>query len=173
MAFNPTAFRQAVRSQLLPSFLHEGRSEGKSEALCTNLEIGVYNYAVREAGFKKLIKKWSNPAFVHVYMDRLRTVCRNMDHALAQLATGEWTMAQLATMTHVELAPDHWRPLLELKKKRDDSRFDVTTQASTDMFTCRKCKSKRCTYYEMQTRSADEPATIFVTCVDCGKHWKC
>ena len=56
--------------------------------------------------------------------------------------------------------------------KRDVSKFNTNTQASTDMFTCRKCKSKRCTYYELQTRSADEPATIFVTCLDCGKNWK-
>ena len=39
-------------------------------------------------------------------------------------------------------------------------------------FTCSKCKSKKCTYYEMQTRSADEPATIFITCLDCGKNWR-
>jgi transcription elongation factor S-II len=29
------------------------------------------------------------------------------------------------------------------------------------------------TYYEMQTRSADEPMTVFVSCLNCGKNWKC
>ena len=56
--------------------------------------------------------------------------------------------------------------------KRDSHRFDKKVQASTDMFKCRKCKSKNCTFYELQTRSADEPATIFVTCLDCGKNWR-
>ena len=56
--------------------------------------------------------------------------------------------------------------------KDDASKYDDNIQASTNMYTCRKCKSTRCTYYEMQTRSADEPATIFVTCLDCGKHWR-
>ena len=46
-------------------------------------------------------------------------------------------------------------------------------EASTDTFTCRKCRSKKCTYYQMQTRSADEPMTVFVTCLDCSTRWKC
>jgi DNA-directed RNA polymerase subunit M/transcription elongation factor TFIIS len=38
---------------------------------------------------------------------------------------------------------------------------------------CGKCKGKKTTYYQMQTRSADEPMTTFVTCHDCGNKWKC
>ena len=33
------------------------------------------------------------------------------------------------------------------------------TQAETDQFKCGKCKQRRCKYYQMQTRSADEPMT--------------
>ena len=32
-------------------------------------------------------------------------------------------------------------------------------------FTCRKCKSTKTTHYSLQTRSADEPMTVFVTCL--------
>jgi transcription elongation factor S-II len=42
----------------------------------------------------------------------------------------------------------------------------------TDMFKCRRCGSRSCNYYEMQTRSADEPMTQFITCLDCNNHWK-
>ena len=31
----------------------------------------------------------------------------------------------------------------------------------------------KCTYYQLQTRSADEPMTTFVTCINCGNRWKC
>lgn len=40
-------------------------------------------------------------------------------------------------------------------------------------FQCRRCKSKKTTYYEMQTRSADEPMTVFVSCHNCTASWKC
>jgi transcription elongation factor S-II len=75
-------------------------------------------------------------------------------------------------MTHQEYNPERWSVLIDRKIKRDASKYTDNIQASTDMFTCKKCKSKRTTYYEAQIRSADEPATIFITCIDCGKHWK-
>lgn len=37
---------------------------------------------------------------------------------------------------------------------------------------CPKCHSMHTNYYEKQTRSADEPMTVFGTCYDCGKHWR-
>ena len=53
--------------------------------------------------------------------------------------------------------------------------LDQAVQASTDQFRCGKCRKSNCTYYQMQTRSADEPMTTFVQCVTpgCGNRWKC
>ncbi|MBW0553044.1 hypothetical protein O181_092759, partial [Austropuccinia psidii MF-1] len=45
-------------------------------------------------------------------------------------------------------------------------------QAETDAFRCGRCGLRKCTYYQMQTRSADEPMTTFVTCVNCNNRWK-
>ena len=44
--------------------------------------------------------------------------------------------------------------------------------SDTDMFTCGRCKQKKCTYSQLQTRSCDEPMTTFVTCTVCGNIWK-
>ena len=75
-------------------------------------------------------------------------------------------------MTHQEMHPEQWKSIIERKIKRDRLKFTNNVEASTDMYTCGRCKSKKCTYYEMQTRSADEPTTVFVTCLNCGKNWK-
>ncbi|KAK1431918.1 hypothetical protein QVD17_08715 [Tagetes erecta] len=45
-------------------------------------------------------------------------------------------------------------------------------KATTDQFKCGRCGKRKCTYYQLQTRSADEPMTTFVTCVNCDNHWK-
>jgi len=44
--------------------------------------------------------------------------------------------------------------------------------AATDEFKCYKCQKRQCTYYQLQTRSADEPMTTFITCLNCGNRWK-
>lgn len=139
-----------------------------------NLEKGIFNYAIKEGTSRKIIKKWDNPLFVQLYIDHLRSIFINLKNTelLEQLVTKELTPQSLAYMTHQEMNQTRWKDLIEQKIKRDATKYTTNIQASTDMFTCRKCKSKRCTYYELQTRSADEPATIFITCLDCGKNWK-
>ena len=35
-------------------------------------------------------------------------------------------------------------------------------------FLKKKCKKRKCSITEKQVRSADEPATQFITCLECG-----
>jgi transcription elongation factor S-II len=144
------------------------------DKIAINIEKGVYNFAIKEATFRKIVKKWENSFFVQLYLDRLRVIYINLKNPelRQQIETGELTANALAYMTHQEMNPEKWKVMIDRKIKRDESKFATRVEASTDMFTCKKCKSKRCTYYELQTRSADEPATIFITCLDCGKNYK-
>ena len=163
---NPDTFRNNIRKKFEPIV-------GEID-LSVNLEKGIYNYAIKEANNRKIIKKWENPYFAQLYLDRLRSIYTNLKHEslLSQIKNKEITVQTLAFMTHQEMNPEHWHVLIQQKIKRDANKYTSNVQASTDMFTCKKCRSKRCTYYELQTRSADEPATIFVTCLDCGKNFK-
>jgi len=164
---NPETFRNNVRQKLVQKINNENK-------VASNLEKAIFNYAIKEATQRKIIKKWENPYFVQLYVDRLRTIFQNLSNPeiLSQLQSNELHPQTLAFMTHQEMNPERWQLLIQQKMKRDASKFDTNIEASTDMFTCKKCRSKKCTYYELQTRSADEPATIFITCLDCGKHWK-
>ena len=165
---NSQVFRENIQTKI------SGILNVPDDSVSINLEKGVFNYALKEATRKKIVKKWENPQFTSIYIDRLRSIYMNLknDVFLKQIQSGEIDSKNVAFMTHQEFNPEKWRVLIEKKMKRDASKYDDNIQASTDMYTCRKCKSKRCTYYEMQTRSADEPSTIFVTCLDCGKHWR-
>jgi|TARA_Y100000389_G_scaffold93395_1_gene90082 DNA-directed RNA polymerase subunit M/transcription elongation factor TFIIS len=169
---HPNSFRENIRGKLQTRILNEDAKE--DHLLIRNLEKGIYNYCIKEAGRRKILKKWTNPLFVQLYVDKLRSIFLNLDQTefMSQIQKGEILPQQVAFMTHQEINPAQWKEHIERKMKRDASKYNDNIQASTNMYTCRKCKSQRCTYYEMQTRSADEPATIFVTCLDCGKHWR-
>jgi transcription elongation factor S-II len=167
---NPEKFRENVLSKLKDKFKHLSNND----IFFINLEKGIFNYSIKEANSKKIIKKWDNIFFSQIYIDRLRSIYMNMKNPIFQemIKNEEIPPQTIAFMTHQEMNPEHWRILINNKMIRDASKYVTNIAASTDMYTCKKCKSKKCTYYELQTRSADEPATIFVTCLDCGKHWK-
>ena len=145
----------------------------KNEKNSSNLEKGIFNYALKEADQRKIVKKWDNKYFVQIYVDRLRSIYKNLNpKIIAQIDDGSIKVHTVAFMNHQELCPEKWDELITLKSKRDQNKFETNIEASTDTFTCRKCKQNKCTYMGVQTRSADEAMTIFVTCVSCGNRWK-
>jgi transcription elongation factor S-II len=167
---NPDTFRINIRQKLGEFFEQSDNKEKHSN----NLEKGIHNWALKEATNKRVVKKWDNPFFVQIYLDHLRSIYINLKNKkLVQMVNnGEIKAHEIAFMTHQEIYPEKWEELLKAKSIRDKNKFEQNIEAATDTFTCRKCRSKKCTYYQMQTRSADEPMTIFVTCIDCGNRWK-
>lgn len=164
---NPTEFRENVRERL-QGFIPD-------ENMCKNLEKGIYNYCIKEATERQIVKKWDNVYFVHLYIDRLRTLYYNLKNPelVERITSQEIKPHEVAFMNHQQIMPEKWAGLLSDKKIRDANIYAPKLEASTDGFTCRKCKSKECSYYQLQTRSADEPMTTFVTCITCGNRWKC
>ena len=164
---NPETFRKNIRGKLQELL--------ESEKKAINLEKGIYNYALKEANNLKVVKKWDNPYYVQIYLDRMRTIYFNLAKPglLNSVKNGTITVKTLAFMTHQEMQPEKWDALIQAKIKKDKSKYDTQQEAMTDTFKCRKCHSNKCSYYQMQTRSADEPMTTFVTCIECANRWKC
>jgi transcription elongation factor S-II len=163
---NSETFRANIRKKINEKFNNEQAS--------LNLEKGIFNYSLKEAEQRKIIKKWDNKFFVQIYLNHLRSIYNNLNQKwIDDVNDGTIKSHTLAFMTHQELNHDKWGDLIEAKSKRDKNKFETNLAAATDTFTCRKCKANQCTYYQMQTRSADEPMTTFVTCIPCGNRWKC
>jgi len=164
---NPDTFRVNIRKKLGGFFTNEKQAN--------NLEKGIHNWALNEATNRKVVKKWDNPFFVQIYLDHLRSVINNLkssDKLIKMVENGEIKTHEIAFMTHQEMKPDQWAPLIKAKMIRDKNKYEQKLEANTDTFTCRKCRSKECSYYSMQTRSADEPSTLYIECCQCGNRWK-
>jgi len=165
---NPEKFRKKLCIKLNKYIKNKNKS--------INLEKGIFNYAIKESKQKKIIRKWDNQMFVLLYLDKFKSVFLNISKKkskiLHRLNKNEFQAHDLALMTHQEIEPLMWKEIIEIKIKRDKSATTVDLSAATDIFTCSRCKKSKCTYYQMQTRSADEPMTTFITCLNCGKNWK-
>jgi transcription elongation factor S-II len=85
---------------------------------------------------------------------------------------GVISVKEFARMSVDEMKSERLRE--EEKKIMKESLLDSTVskkEAETDLFLCGKCKQRKCSYRQVQTRSADEPMTTYVYCV-CGNTWK-
>lgn len=146
-----------------------------NEVYSQNIEKSIYNFTILKSKKEKIVKKWDNVNFVLVYINKFKIIFHNIKNPiiLKKIVSREIPPHKVAFMTHIDLLPEKWNEKLEEKKLRLQNKFFPKIEASTDNFTCGKCKSKACTYYQLQTRSADEPMTTFVTCTNCGNRWKC
>lgn len=113
------------------------------------------------------------------YRNKLRTFTMNLRNKKNpelrdRLLGGQISPAAFIKMTPSEMAPESLKQEIEKLNKQNlfDAQGATEKRAVTDRFTCGKCKHKKVSYYQMQTRSADEPLTTFCTCENCGNRWK-
>ena len=93
------------------------------------------------------------------------------------IVNGEIKPEELATMDEVKMLNKAKRKELDktIEDKVNEARSDWDKKHSkvlSGVYKCRKCGGDKTTQFEMQTRSADEPMTVFISCVECGNSWK-
>ena len=82
-----------------------------------------------------------------------------------EIISNEDDAKRIAFMKPEELNPDNYEKLLKKKEMEEYKKNDIK---SSSAFKCSKCKKSKCTVTQKQTRAGDEPATTFVTCLECG-----
>lgn len=93
-----------------------------------------------------------------------------------RILSNEILPPELISMGYQDLASDALKEDRRRRKKEglDDNLASGAPPAEvTDMFKCFKCKSRKTSFYQLQTRGGDEPMTTFVTCVVCRNRWRC
>jgi len=145
-----------------------------------DLEIGIYNACIDYATDHHIPLTWNSELFKELYLAKCRSIYGNLNpessignkRLMKRLEDNEFMPHALATMAPENLYPEIWKEILDREILRTKSAYEPQAVAMTDRYTCGKCKKNRCSYYELQTRSADEPMTMFITCLHCGHRWK-
>ena len=147
-----------------------------TDSLVQNLEKGIFNEAIHYCKQNNYELKWSNQLFSKQYAQLARKVIANLTYTpnsasvKGKILDNVWLPETVASKTHEELNPEQHA---ELKHKIMSKYINMSSEQDHDgFFKCGKCKTKKTTYTQAQTRSADEPMTNFVTCLDCGHEYK-
>ena len=171
-----TEMREYVRNQFA-TYLKQDTTDAKP----FNMERYLFNWTVRETRHHNEVPTWDNVMFKNRYRSKFLSIKYNLQHSnlSSRIISGEIKTSDIPFMNAMSMDPNgraataykkrqeyHTKKLLSAKKEEETEDF-------IGVFTCGKCRSKKTTYYQMQTRSADEPMTSFVTCLNCGKRWKC
>lgn len=130
--------------------------------------------ALEQALFKRF--KDDSDAYAAKFRD-LRANLKDSDnlHLNWSIWTGAITPVGLVRMDSSEMAS----PAKQLERQQS---LDWATQeaqgpvldksSGVDSFECEKCGERNAYYFQQQTRGADEPMTVFVTCLECGNKWR-
>jgi len=152
----------------------------EKDKLIQNFEKCIFNWAVRETIRCNEQPSWENQSFRERYKRKFISINFNLkvpENTLkGDILSGKIKVTDVVYMAPYQLYP-HGPAAVTKEKLRVDSlhKLALNTQDPDyeGMFKCGKCKSMKTTYFQMQTRSADEPMTTFVTCTNCNNRWKC
>jgi len=160
------------------SQIHDYTSSPNVMEVCSDIESAIQDFAKKD---------------IMAYKEKARSLSFNLKRNPAlrsNILTGSVSPTNLTSMTSEQLATQEKKAVREkLEQDIQESRRLDWDQANEDkinemcgikgdllnasLFTCSRCKSTKTTSTQKQTRSADEPMTVFVLCLNCGKRWKC
>lgn len=131
------------------------------------LEDSIYNFCIIYSNKKDV--PWSYR--ISVYNTKLSNICYNLDQLncpslIIRVMNGSVKIEDIPNMNYTELNPERWSIIIKRNEYTEHKRNDLATSKEHK---CRKCGCEESFNYAIQTRSCDEPATVFVICKKC-KH---
>lgn len=154
---------------------------GGCAATAARLEQATYNWLLRTCERDGIPRYWEDAKLRYRYTTKALSIAANLGRdggalraRLLDPADEGVTPRRLVDMTPQEMRPEFWEEQYEKTMKhqlRRESPLNLD-DVPDGAFTCGKCREKKTVYRCVQIRSADEPMTVFVSCLKCRENWK-
>jgi DNA-directed RNA polymerase subunit M/transcription elongation factor TFIIS len=136
--------------------------------IAIKIEASIFEYSVVHITANNL----DNAMVVPVYKDKYYELELNLNEnsyiqnktLLRSIFNGDIHTKYIAFLTPHQLHPAKWIDIMNKKKYIEDQQKNLSY---TDLYKCGHCGERKCKAVQIQTRSADEPMTNFVTCMEC------
>lgn len=137
------------------------------------IEAGLFEFSLVYSLNNKLV----NDLMPAVYNDKLSEILQNISSEsrkinkglLKRIEKNQIDPQNIAFLTPQEINPKVWSLFI---KKNELREYKKKNMAATDLYKCYKCGERKCQVMQLQTRSADEPMTCFITCLVCFNTFK-
>lgn len=166
--------RENYKNKIL-KFIKNKQQPKKCEKLCAEkIENSIFNYI-------KALNIQDEDSFSDLYLQKAYHIYTNINpqilgnqNFIQRIKNGEIDLDNIVHLKPWELFPERWAKLTEEQKKEDKICIASAPVANTKQFTCSRCKKNETSYTEVQCRSADESASLFITCLnpECGHKWR-
>lgn len=138
------------------------------------MERSVLDYTKKSCASKKIeTVRWSDINVRRLYLRKFRAVLSNVESLLKMVEDKDIALCEVAFVDHQKMRPDIYANILDTIDRRQKLTALVDAEEEEGyegILKCEACGSFRTTYVTMQTRSADEPETIYMRCFQCGNN---
>ena len=142
------------------------------KSLVDIIENSIYNFTINYTSENNL-----DDIINEIYLDKQDEILCNLnpeheiknEYLLNAIINKTIDANNIAFLTPQKMYPLKWKKIIDRHNLIQDKKNNMAT---TNIFLCKKCGKRKCSVYQLQTRSADEPMTTFVTCLVCDTNWK-
>lgn len=143
-----------------------------TDKMAKNVEISIHNY---------VLKNYKREDYQRFYARKIRSIVYNLsfDTFKNDVSSKKYKYSDIPYLRHDQMCPERPHAMMKeyLKKKEIDIQrckmlLETEKKDSRGLYTCKACRSKATVFQAVQIRSADEPMTIFITCLECDNRWK-
>lgn len=138
--------------------------------VCENIENGCYDFS------KQYCVNNNLELFFAVYKDTVNNLLFNIrrKHStildiIKDINKSKFNPYNLAFLKPEEIDKDNWIRIILRKNNTEEKLNNLPT---IEWRKCRECHNKKFFFYQLQTRSADEPITTFYICKECNKTYR-
>jgi DNA-directed RNA polymerase subunit M/transcription elongation factor TFIIS len=130
--------------------------------IATKIEESIHNFSLDYANKNETLYLLEN--IYNTKIDEIYNVMTKIPSFINGLLNNTIDPCKVGVMEPDELNPEKYELI---KKKKNLEENKKNNQATSNVYQCKKCKNRKCQVTQRQTRAADEPATTFVTCMEC------
>jgi len=137
-----------------------------------DIEQGLYDYAEQYCRCHNNTFGMAQGIYIDSMMNLLFNLeqdNRTMHQIVDKINKNKYNAYNLAFLEPSEMDEDKWSKIILRKNTTEEK---INNRATITWKSCKDCKSNKYFFYQLQTRSADEPMTTYYECRECGKTYK-